>query len=77
MSYAVVIWNNAGEKNSVSSKTLDEAKNAAKKYQTIDNKTVKIADAFGTLTHWFRVVGTKQNRWSERAVVGDVILSRE
>ncbi len=77
MPYDVVTWNNAGERSVVSCATLDEAKKSAKQSRTLDNQTVKIADAFGTLQHWYRLVGAKSNRWVVRPVVNDVFLNQD
>jgi hypothetical protein len=77
MAYDVVMWNNAGGRNAVSCETLADATQSAKQSRTLENRTVKIADAFGTVHHWNRIVGSKSNRWIVRPVVNDVFLSPE
>jgi len=77
MSMHVETWNNAGERSVVPCASLAEAKKLAKQYRTVAYQTVKIGDAFGTLTHWSRVVGEKGNRWNSREVNHDVFLSQD
>lgn len=68
----VVAWNNAGARTAVPCVDLNEAKKLAKECRTLDNQTVKICDAFGTIFHWSRVVGVKVNRWFSRFVENDI-----
>ena len=77
MSMHVETWNNAGERTVVPCASLDDAKKLAKQYRTLEYQTVKISDAFGTLTHWSRVVGAKANRWNMREVIHDGFLSED
>jgi hypothetical protein len=77
LGYEVVKCSNAGEQNSMPCSTLADAKRSAKQCRTLDNQTVKIRDAFGSLYHWSRVMGAKGNRWTARGVVNDVFLSPE
>jgi hypothetical protein len=74
VSYQVSIWNNAGEVNTVQGVTMNEAKKLAKQGMTIDNRAIKISDAFGTLHHWLRGVGAKKNRWVAQKVVNDIFM---
>jgi hypothetical protein len=75
MIYDVLTWTNAGDRSALACETLADAKKSAQQSRTLDNQTVKIADAFGTVQHWNRVVGSKSNRWVVRPVVNDVFLS--
>lgn len=77
MAYDVLTWNNAGERSAVSCATLDDAKKSAKQSRTLEYQSVKIADAFGTLHHWNRIVGSKSNRWMARPVVNDVFINQD
>lgn len=62
--YKIIVWDNAGNRSvdAGAEKIAD-----AKKHRTARNRTVKVADAFGTVAHWSRSHG---NHWSHRAVAG-------
>jgi hypothetical protein len=77
VSNQVVIWNTAGERNVLPCATIDDAKKLAKQSRTLDNQTVKICGALGTLYHWSRVLGAKNNRWLAQEVVNDVFTHQD
>jgi len=64
----VIVWDNSGTRTErpVASQAAGLA--LAKSLRTTANRTVKIADAFGSTYHWSRSVGLNRNHWSARAV---------
>ena len=75
MNKQVITWNNSGERHAASFESLEDARKLARERRTLENKTVRICDSLGTLYHWARVVGVKNNRWIALAVVNDVFTS--
>ena len=46
----------------------------AKQARTLANRTVKVADAFGSTYHWSRSVHMARNHWTTRAVANDAFV---
>ena len=68
MGYQVIVWDNTGTRSVVPCQTMEQASEVAKSKRTMDNRTVKIADAFGSTFHWSRSTHLHRNHWSSRAV---------
>ncbi len=65
----VIVWDNAGVRTEhPAGQTRAQALALAKTMRTLANRTVKIADVFGSTDHWSRSVHLARNHWSARAV---------
>lgn len=67
----VITWNNQGKRNIEQCESLPQALDLAKKSRTLENRTVKIADVFGSTYHWSRSTHLDRNHWSARAVANE------
>lgn len=66
--HQVIVWDNQGTRSEVSVPHLAAALTRAKAYRTMDNRTVKVADAHGSTHHWSRSLRVTKNHWTARAV---------
>ncbi len=64
----VIVWDNEGKRSVLECASMTEALIKAKECRTLDNRTVKVADAFGSTYHWSRALHLRRNHWSARAV---------
>lgn len=72
--YTIIVWNNAGDitKHPVGHQYLNACV-VAKQKRTVDNRTVKIADAFSSTDHWVRTpTEHNPNHWSRMKVADDI-----
>lgn len=73
MRYQVIAWNNSGERVDLCDRSSEkEALDLSKEFRTPAFRTVKIADAHGSIYHWRRVpLKTQPNKWVRRAVADE------
>jgi len=64
----VIVWDNSGTRTEYPVANRSAGLVLAKTKRTMFNRTVKIADAFGSTYHWSRTVGLARNHWTARAV---------
>ncbi len=64
----VIAWDNSGARTEYAVASQAAGLVLAKTLRTPANRTVKIADAFGSTYHWSRSVGLDRNHWTARAV---------
>ena len=67
----VIVWDNAGTRTVQECPDMRGALAKAKLARTLANRTVKVADAFGSTYHWSRSSHLVRNHWSARAVAND------
>jgi hypothetical protein len=67
----VIVWDNEGERTVEVCANVHAALLLAKKSRTLSNRTVKIADVFGSTYHWSRSTHLDRNHWSVRAVASE------
>jgi hypothetical protein len=67
----VIVWDNAGVRSVHEGTAKGGAVALAKMFRTLSNRTVKVADAFGSTYHWSRSVHLPPNQWSTRAVASE------
>jgi hypothetical protein len=67
----VIIWDNQGVRSVQNCTDLNDALCQAKAARTQANRTVKVADAFGSTYHWSRATHLTRNHWSARAVANE------
>lgn len=67
----VVVWDNQGIRTVHECVDERDALSKAKTARTPNNRTVKVADAFGSTYHWSRSTHLVRNRWSARAVANE------
>lgn len=68
--YAVIVWNNAGERQEHPMPSLLTALDAARGYRTLLNRTVKVGHCGNTVRHWVRSnprAHWARNHWTRRA----------
>lgn len=70
----VIVWDNDGTRTTEQCASTAEALQRAKAVRTLANRTVKIADAFGSTHHWSRTQHLKRNHWCARAVASEGFL---
>lgn len=66
--HIVIVWDNSGTRTEHPVANQAAGLAMAKTLRTLDNRTVKIADAIGSTYHWSRSVGLTRNHWTARAV---------
>ena len=66
----VITWDNSGARTEHPVANQAAGLLLAKSLRTLANRTVKIADAFGSTYHWSRSVALDRNHWTARAVAG-------
>lgn len=67
----VIVWDNQGERKVEVCANIHAALSLAKKSRSLANRTVKIADVFGSTYHWSRSTHLDRNHWSARAVANE------
>jgi len=67
----VIVWDNNGARSEHPAGSLSDALAVARRFRTLDNRTVKVADVFGSTFHWSRSTHLKRNHWSARAVASE------
>lgn len=70
----VIVWDNDGTRTEQECADMADALAKAKQARTLANRTVKVADAFGSTYHWSRSEHLKRNHWSTRAVANDAYI---
>lgn len=67
----VIVWDNEGMRTELVCPGEREALATAKEARTLANRTVKVADSFGSTFHWSRATHLSRNHWSARAVASE------
>jgi hypothetical protein len=67
----VIVWDNEGVRTVQECADDREALTKAKAARTLSNRTVKVADVFGSTYHWSRSLHRERNHWSARAVANE------
>lgn len=70
----VIVWDNEGTRTEQECHDMADALVKAKQARTPANRTVKVADAFGSTYHWSRSVHLARNHWTTRAVADDAFV---
>lgn len=67
----VIVWDNQGTRTVQECPDEREALAVAKEARTQANRTVKVADSFGSTNHWSRASHLPRNHWSARVVANE------
>lgn len=67
----VIVWDNQGVRTVHTCSDMSDAMKKAKAARTLRNRTVKVADAFGSTYHWSRSEHLARNHWCARAVANE------
>jgi hypothetical protein len=67
----VIVWDNEGTRSVQECCDVKDALAKAKVARTLENRTAKVADAFGSTYHWSRATHLPRNHWSARAVANE------
>ena len=67
----LIIWNNQGARSEHPVASGPVGLKVARENRTMANRTVKLADAFGSTHHWSRSTGLFRNHWTARAVADE------
>ncbi|EQD42142.1 hypothetical protein B1B_14187 [mine drainage metagenome] len=69
--FQVIIWDNSGLRSVHDAPDRSDALRLAKRARTLINRTVKVADCFGSTHHWTRSQSASKNQWNARAVADE------
>lgn len=67
----VIVWNNDGARSEQHCESMADALVRARVARTLSNRTVKVADSFGSTYHWSRTTHLVRNHWTARAVANE------
>lgn len=67
----VIVWDNEGRRSVLECQCEHDALVKAKTARTLQNRTVKVADVYGSTYHWSRSLNLPCNHWSARAVADE------
>ncbi len=64
MRYAVIVWDNDGQRREHNVDALEDALTYARWCRNTRNRTVKVGHCGDAIRHWSRTIGARRNHWA-------------